>query len=65
MMMWESLGKDNDFITGIHIPVHTHTHTRMHMYTAVETDISREKTPSVFYGCSAHLLVAVGSSTLI
>lgn len=44
---------------------HIHIHTRMHMYTAVKTDISREKTPSVFYGCSAHLLVAVGSSTLI
>lgn len=44
MMMWELLGKDNDFITGIHIPAHTH----MHMYTAVKTDISREKTPSVF-----------------
>ena len=51
--------------TFLYTHTHTHTHTRMHMYTAVETDISREKTPSVFYGCYAHLLVAVGSSTLI
>ena len=39
--------------------MHTHTHT------AVKTDVSREKTLSVFYGCCRHLLEAVGSSTLM
>ena len=36
-----------------------YTHTRTH--TAVKTDVSREKTPNVFYGCGGHLLEAVGS----
>ena len=38
-------------------------HPRTH--TAVKTDVSREKTPNVFYGCGGHLLEAVGSSALM
>lgn len=62
-MMRDWLGKDNDFIPSIQILVHTRAHT----HTAVKTDVSREKTPSMFcfVGPSPrHLQETVCCSTL-